>query len=107
MKHFNNPERYQSMQPFYFLSSRSMTSATIRSDHPAKTTTARSRENNGGKIQLFQNSSHMRRQNAPLLGPGSLVFMCSAEEMNENRIIISRYQIFAFSYIKSILYPLT
>ena len=67
MKHFNNPERYQSMQPFYFLLSRSMTSATIRSDHPAKTTTARSRENNGGKIQLFQNSSHMRRQNAPLL----------------------------------------
>ena len=53
------------MQPFYFLSSRSMTSATIRSDHRAKTTTARSSVNNGGRIQ-FQNSSHMRRQNAPL-----------------------------------------
>ena len=54
------------MQPFYFLSSRSMTSATTRSDHRAKRTTARSSVNNGGRIQLFQNSSHMRRQNAPL-----------------------------------------
>ena len=43
-----------------------MTSATIRSDHRAKTATARSSVNNGGRIQLFQNSSHMRRQNAPL-----------------------------------------
>ena len=59
------------MQPFYFLSSRSMTSATIRSDHRAKTTTARSSVNNGGRIQLFQKSPHMRRQNAPLLSPGS------------------------------------
>ena len=33
------------MQPFYFLSSRSMSSATIRSDHRAKTTTACSRVN--------------------------------------------------------------
>ncbi|XP_068726959.1 uncharacterized protein [Montipora capricornis] len=45
------------MQPFYFLSSRSMTSATIRSDHRSKTTTARSRVNMAARF----NCSRMAR----------------------------------------------
>ena len=67
------------MQPFYFLSSRSMTSATTRSDHRAKTTTARSSVNNGGRIQLFQNSLHMRRQNAPLFWASKLARKCESK----------------------------
>ena len=54
------------MQPFYFLSSRSMTSATTRSDHRAKTTTARSSVNNGGRIQYCSRIARTCADRMPL-----------------------------------------